>query len=98
MSAYQAGYTPPRDTLNTRLGTTVSESAFIIHTIPDFHPDAEIVGLCHVPLIDSHPERYGWMVSDFLAFKYLLHGVGLPGAQVCTFRRTCTIARKQTRP
>lgn len=55
----------------------------MIHSPPDIPLDSEILGVCAVSSENADPNKYGWMVTDFLAWKTLFHRVGQKNAQVC---------------
>ncbi len=58
------------------------EASLILHSPPDFPDGTQIIGICSVASADMHPNRYGWMVADFLRWKSLFQGVGNPDDQV----------------
>jgi hypothetical protein len=50
---------------------------FISHTLPDIRRATFILGVCGVPEEISSPFDDGWLIADFYAFNYLLHGLGV---------------------
>ncbi|KAI1454084.1 hypothetical protein F4805DRAFT_477815 [Annulohypoxylon moriforme] len=59
----------------------VCDATFTTNTMPDIPPNSHIVGLCTVPHEQAGMDNLGWHITDFLAFKYLLHDEVHRGSQ-----------------
>ncbi|KAI1091989.1 hypothetical protein F5B19DRAFT_242417 [Rostrohypoxylon terebratum] len=52
---------------------SVLDATYITHSIPDVPSGSHVVGLCTVPRDQAGMDNLGYHITDFLAFKYLLH-------------------------
>lgn len=53
----------------------IAETYVVIHTPPDFPTDAVFMGVLAVSEAYTDPNSYGWMATDFLAWKVLMNTV-----------------------
>lgn len=60
------------------LGKDIS---FVLHNLPDVPSPPQVIGLCTVPA-DVADDGLGYMIADFLAWKYMLSREGARDAQV----------------
>ncbi|KAI2617104.1 hypothetical protein GGR54DRAFT_641207 [Hypoxylon sp. NC1633] len=75
---------------STGVVNEVLDATFFSHTIPDITYDTGVVGLCAVSSDEAGPDRLGWHIADFLAFKALLRGETHHQAQ--TWLAQCDVA------
>ena len=59
-----------------RVERAASEASLIVHSPPDLVDGSQVIGVCTVTTDDMHPNRYGWMVTDFLRWKSLFQQTG----------------------
>ncbi|KAK3392951.1 hypothetical protein B0H63DRAFT_504951 [Podospora didyma] len=60
---------------------TVIEVSMVVHNPPDIPSKAEILGVVAVSSENADQNKYGWIVTDFLAWKTLFYRVGEKAAQ-----------------
>ncbi|KAK4124817.1 hypothetical protein N657DRAFT_632768 [Parathielavia appendiculata] len=60
---------------------------------PDFPIDAQILGICGVSAENADPNKYGWMVADFLHWKTAFNAVHTKKLQV-NAKPECRVSRQ----
>lgn len=75
------------------LRAAMPDACLVTHGPPDFPVDARILGVCGVSATNADPNKYGWIVADFLSWKTIFHGVGNDAAKVS---RTISVALSGT--
>ncbi|KAK1758606.1 hypothetical protein QBC47DRAFT_411290 [Echria macrotheca] len=62
----------------SKVDIAMAETSIIVHAPPDMPRDAEILGVLGLAQKHATGQRYGWMVTDYLAWKILFRNCGNP--------------------
>jgi hypothetical protein len=60
----------------SKVDIAMAETPIIVHSPPDMPRDAEILGVLGLAPKHATGQRYGWMVTDYLAWKILFRNSG----------------------